>query len=155
MFYGKEVMSAPSTTQSRSAPTTINPSSVPYEFQQALDVYKTAYVQYRTTGNAAYKIQYENADQYIQQTLASLNQTISDDASRITKFLDDYANANPELTELQSRFQTIRTQGPALQDKYATVRRVQHEVPPVDTTAQYIKVGLIVALMGLVVVFSR
>lgn len=148
-------MSAPSTTLSGSAPTTVYPTSTPGEFQQALELYKTGYVQYRTTGNIAYKTQYEAADNYIKSTLASLDQTISNDAARITKFLGEYATANPDLMELQSKFQTIRKEGPALQDKYTTVRRVQHEVPPVDTTAYYVKAGLIVALMGLVVVFSR
>jgi hypothetical protein len=147
LFYGKEVMSA--------APVSSSNVATPDSFQQALEIYKTSYVQYRATGNAAYKKQYEDADQYIQGSLASLNQQISNDATRITNFLSEYATANPELAALQSKFQTIRKEGPAVQDKYATIRRVQSETPPVDMTTQYVKVGLIVALMGLVVVFSR
>jgi len=130
-------------------------TQAPTDFVQALDLYKTNYVQYRATGNAAYKVAYENADRWITQYLESLNQEISNDTTRINTFLQEYSNANPELAELQAKFQTIRTEGPALQDKYTTVRRVQSEVPSVDMTTHYVKVGLIVALVGLIAVFSR
>lgn len=139
MFYGKEVMS----------------TGVPASFQQALDIYKRAYVQYRATGNAAHKLAYETADRWITTYLAGLNQDIANDSARITAFLREYETANPDLTELQARFQTIRTQGPELQDQYATVKRVQKETPDVDTTSYYIKGGLVVALVGLAGVLSR
>lgn len=130
-------------------------AQAPADFVQALDLYKTNYVQYRATGNVAYKIAYENADQWITQYLENLNQQISNDTTRINTFLQEYSNANPELTDLRTKFQTIRTEGPALQDKYATIRRIQTEVPSVDMTTHYVKVGLIAALVGLIAVFSR
>lgn len=124
-------------------------------FEHALELYKTNYTQYRATGQAAYKVRYEAAEAYIREYLDSLNQTITNDATRITTFLSEYTNANPEMAALQSKFATIRKEGPALQDKYATVRRAQQETPPPDHTAQYVKLGLIVVVMGLVGVFSR
>ncbi len=130
-------------------------SGQPTTFEHALELYKTNYTQYRTTGKVAYKVQYEAAESYIKEYLASLNQTISNDATRITTFLSEYANANPEMTALQSKFATIRKEGPALQDKYATVRRAQTETPPADHTGRYVKAGLVVAVVGLVALFAR
>jgi hypothetical protein len=130
-------------------------SGQPTSFQDALERYKTNYTQYRTTGNLEYKVKYQSAESYIVDYLTKLNLEISTDATRITNFLSEYANANPEMAALQSKFATIREEGPKLQDKYTTVRRAQRETPPADYTAQYVKLGLIAAAVGLVVAFSR
>ena len=146
MFYGKEVMSTvpvPSNSQS------------PTDFGQALEIYKTNYIQYRTTGRPEYKLAYEGAESWVSQYLQSMSREIESGAISVNKFIEDNAKANPELTELQSRFRTIRKEGPAIQDKYATVRRVNNEVPDIDYTEYYVKAGLIVGFVGMIALFAR
>lgn len=152
MFYGKEVMSA--TTQTAPEPIP-RPSGSPTNFTQAMELYRTNYIDYRATGKAEYKIAYENAEKWIQQYLNTMRTGIANDAAGIQKFVQDYQDANPELVELQRKFQVIRETGPKLQDQYSTVRRLNTERPEVDYTSYYIRGGLIVAVLGLVFVLSR
>jgi len=146
LFYGKEVMSTPPVPSSSQSPT---------DFSQALELFKQNYVQYRATGKPEYKIAYENANAYITSYLNSMQQRVANDRDVVTKFVTDYSNANPDLDVLKSRFRAIRTEGPAVQDQYTTVRRVKTEVPEVSYTDVYVKLGLVVALIGLLIVASR
>ena len=146
MFYGKEVMSTPPIPSSSQSPT---------DFSQALEIFKTNYVQYRASGRPEYKIAYENANAYITSYLQSMQTEIENDRKYVNRFVAEYSNANPELTQLQSQFRTIRKEGPAVQDKYATIRRVNNEVPEINYTEYYVKAGLIVGFVGMIALFAR
>ena len=146
MFYGKEVMSTPPVPSSTQSPT---------DFSQALELFRTNYAQYRATGRAEFKIAYENANAYITSYLDSMQREIEKDRTYVTNFVSNYETANPDLVKLRSQFETIRKEGPAVQDQYATIRRVKSEVPEVSYTDVYVKLGLVVALIGLLVVVAR
>ena len=138
-----------------STPPVASNTQSPTDFGQALELYKTNYVQYRTTGRPEFKIAYESAESWISQYLQSMSREIESGATYVNKFIQDNVNANPELVQLQSRFRTIRNEGPALQDKYAMVRRINTEAPEVDYTEYYVKAGLIVGFIGMVALFAR
>lgn len=123
-------------------------------FAQAINVYQTNYVQYRTTGRPEFKIAYENAQRWIETHLRQMNTAIETDSRTISKFVTDYTNTNPELTQLQKRFATIRKEGPAAQDAYTTIKRVNDEQPIIDNTDLYVKAGIAAGLLGIVIVMS-
>jgi hypothetical protein len=120
-----------------------------------MELYRINYIDYRATGRAEYKIAYENAEKWIQRYLDSMRTGIARDAANVQSFVQEYQTANPELVELQRKFQVIRETGPKLQDQYSTVRRLNTERPEMDYTSYYIRGGLIVAALGLVFVLSR
>jgi hypothetical protein len=123
-------------------------------FDDALGIYRYNYVQYKVTGNAAYKTAYENAlvwlDSYIAQKEGGLRQ----DNEYITGFVKDYKDTNPEMTKLQSKMKMITTEGPAQQDRYLTEHSLKSQPPPMNFTPYYVKVGVVAALTGVLVVLS-
>lgn len=131
------------------------PSGSPTNFTQAMELYRANYIDYRATGRAEYKIAYENAEKWIQQYLSTMRTGIANDAANVQAFIQEYQTANPELVELQRKFQVIRETGPKLQDQYSTLRRVNTERPEVEYTSYYVRGALIVAALGLVFVLSR
>lgn len=123
-------------------------------FNQALDIYKANYTNYRVTGNNAYKIAYENAERWIQLYLQEKQTLVSTTATEIDKFVQDYGTANPDLTRLKNQFQTIRTEGPKLEDQYIQTKRINEEVPEEDNTTYYVKAAIVVGLLGIVAAVS-
>lgn len=125
------------------------------DFNQALELYRTNLLQYRLTGKSEYKIAYENAERWIQLHLEEINRQITSGKTFVNRFLQDYSTANPDLVTLKTRFRQIRSEGPRTQDEYAAIRRIneQNEVP-VDMTSQYVKAGVLIALVGAVIVLN-
>lgn len=124
-------------------------------FAQMLEAYRSNYLEYKMTGNAANKTAYENAQTWITQYLASLNKQVQDSASYINGFVSDYARANPEIQKYTRDLAKVRTEGPKLQDKYETSRLLdaqKEEVP--DWTAYYVKAFIAAGLVGVVAVIS-
>lgn len=148
MFYGKEVMSAAEQPVPRPAETSM-------DFTQALAIFRDNYTKYRVTGESTYKAQYMAAETWINRYLASMQTGLDAKAAEIRKFVADYQTANPELVDLQRKFRVIREEGPRLQDTYSTVRRMNTEIPEIDYTEYYVKAGLVVTIVGLIVVLSR
>ena len=118
-------------------------------FNQAVDIYKTNYTNYRATGNPSFKIAYENAESWIQLYLQEKQKQVSTTATDINGFVQEYTTANPELTTLKNQFQTIRTQGPKLEDQYIQTKRINEEVPQEDMTSYYVKAAIVVGLLGI------
>lgn len=123
-------------------------------FAEAINIYQTNYIQYRTTGRAGHKFAYEAAQRWIENYLRKMNAAIATDAQAISKFVDESTTANPELGDLQKRLTTIRKEGPAVQDAYATIKRVNEEQPLIDNTDLYVKAGIAAGLLGIVIVMS-
>jgi chromosome segregation ATPase len=123
-------------------------------FSQAVELYKTNYVQYRTTGRSENKLAYEAAQRWIESYLASLDRSIANNAQSISKFVNEYSNASPELADLQQRMTAIRKEGPTLENKYATIKRVNEEQPVIDRTDLYVKAGIAAGLLGVIIAVS-
>jgi hypothetical protein len=131
--------------------------SAPTEFGQAVELYRKNYIEYRATGKAEYKIAYENAERWIQLYLESIAQQISSGGKYINRFVANYRNSNPELATLQTQFRSIRKEGPELQDRYATVKRIgdQEQQPvPEDWTEHYVKGAIAVGLLGVIALMA-
>lgn len=127
--------------------------STPGDFGQAIEIYKQNYVEYKTTGRAEYKTAYETAESWIKQYLEGMQSRIQQSATTITNFVDKNVDAHTELGHLNAKLQTIKREGPASQDKYITLKRINAEVPQ-DNTDLYVKAGIIAGLVGVVAVIS-
>lgn len=125
-------------------------------FRQALEVYRTNYLEYKVTGQAEYKTAYESAQRVIEEYLANLQKKIGNDASYVDSFVKQYANSNQTLMELRDRSRAIQKEGPILQDQYDVKRRLAESPPSpvIDYTSYYIKGGLIVAAVGIAGIVS-
>ena len=125
----------------------------PTDFGQATELYRQNYIQYKTTGRAEYKTAYETAQAWIEQYLQSMEKRVTDGRQSITSFIKEYAGSGTTLGELNAKMQTIKKEGPASQDKYITIKRINQDVPE-DNTNLYVKVGIAAALVGIAGVMS-
>lgn len=103
------------------------------------------------TGNAAYKVAYERAQEHLEKYIQTLKQDATTESEYIQKFVQNYRDTNPELAKLGDQMKQIRTQGPAIQDSYNTTKQLL-EVKEVqeDTTAYYIKGAVVAGLIGII-----
>jgi hypothetical protein len=118
------------------------------EYRQALELYQKNYLEYKVTGNSAYKVAYENAEKWIQLYLNNLRGKVDSDKQYVSGFLEEYARTNPELDTMRQKIQTIQKKGPELQDQYMTIKKGS-EVPEPDNTSFYVKVVAIAGLLGI------
>lgn len=119
------------------------------EYQQALELYKQNYLEYKVTGNTAYKVAYENAEQWIKLYLKNLSTRADSEKEYVTKFIQDYSRTNPELDVMRNKMRQIQQKGPQLQDQYETIVRSTEKEEQTDTTTLYLKVVAIAGLLGI------
>jgi CHASE3 domain sensor protein len=124
------------------------------KFQAALELYRTNYLEYKLTGQVAYKEAYERAQAVIQEYLQNLQAKVNNDASYVDTFVKDYANANQTLMELRDKSQQIQKSGPLLEQQYVVQKRLGETTTRVDYSAYYVKAGIIVAGLGIAYVAS-
>jgi len=129
-------------------------TNIPPELQTMIDAYKRYYVNYRASGRPEDKIAYQNAELFIQNYLQNTNQQVTKNSGDIDQFVKEYANANPELQQLQQQLGTIRKEGPKLEDQYIQIKRAKSESSETDMTPYYVKAGIIAGLLGIVAVIS-
>jgi hypothetical protein len=120
-------------------------------FEELLDLYRTNFVNYKVTGIPAYKSVYETAQSSIETHLRTLSARLEADSNYINQTVSNYEKTNPELVKLSTEMKTIQTEGPKLQDKYLTQKRLQ---PEPDTTHLYVKGGIALGLLGIGVIMS-
>lgn len=119
------------------------------EYRQALELYQKNYLEYKATGNSAYKVAYENAEKWIQLYLKNLHDKVDSDNEYVSNFLKEYARTNPELDNMRTKIQTIQKKGPELQDQYMTIKQSTEKAPEPDNTMFYVKVVAIAGLLGI------
>jgi CHASE3 domain sensor protein len=120
---------------------------------EAVEQYKRNFVQYKLTGNAAYKTAYENAQKWIDSYILQKQEALEEDNKFIDKFVDDYTTTNPDLVKLQKQMKNIRKEGPELQDSQV-VNRALTEETPMDMTPYYVKAGIAAGLFAILVTLS-
>jgi len=124
-------------------------------FAQALDLYRSNYLEYKISGNEANKIAYTRAKNIMDQYLQQLQTKIGNDASYVDKFVQEYANSNEKLMTLRDRSQVLQKEGPILQDIYEVRKRLsQPEEEAIDYTSYYVKGAVIIGLVGIAYVAS-
>ena len=124
------------------------------DYKQVLDIFQKNYVEYKMTGNAAYKVAYERAQEHLQKYIQTLKQDATSESEYIQKFVQEYRDTNPELAKLGDQMKTIRKQGPQLQDAYETTKALDGQQPSEDTTSYYIKGIVVAGLVGIISALS-
>lgn len=124
------------------------------DYKQVLDIFQKNYVEYKMTGNAAYKVAYERAQEHLQKYIQTLKQDATSESEYIQKFVQEYRDTNPELAKLGDQMKTIRKQGPQLQDAYETTKALDGQQPGEDTTSYYIKGIVVAGLVGIISALS-
>jgi hypothetical protein len=155
LFMSREVMYARlapllTTKREHMAP---NPQQVPEDFGQAVEIYRQNYVQYKTTGRVEYKTAYETAQTWIERYLQSMEKRITDGRQSITSFVNENAGAGTTLGQLGDKMKMIKKEGPAAQDAYVTIKRINEDVPE-DNSDLYVKAGIAAALVGVAGIMS-
>jgi hypothetical protein len=123
------------------------------EFDTVLKQFRTSLLEYKVTGQSAYKQQAEIAEKWLNDYLATLDKTIQGDANYIDKFAKNYENTNPELVKLKNEIAHARKEGPVLQDVYEGEKKAQEE-PPVDESMYYTKAAVVGGILALAAVVS-
>lgn len=123
-------------------------------FRSALEVYRTNYLEYKLTGQAAYKEAYESAQAIIEEYLQNLQKRVNEDASYVDTFVKEYANANQTLMELRDKSQQIQKEGPLLESQYVVQKRLADSNPTADYSQYYVKAGMVVAALGIAYIGS-
>jgi hypothetical protein len=129
------------------------PSVEPITFYNAVNLYRKNYLDYKLTGRAEFKTAYENAQAWITTYLGRLDKRITEDKEFVKTFMKEYEKTNPEIVALQGEMQRIRTEGPKLQDRYETEKKMREEAPE-DYTSHYVKGGVILVGIGIGVLAS-
>lgn len=124
------------------------------EFETVLRQFRTSLLEYKVTGQSAYRQQSEISEKWLKDYINTMNSTIQRDATYIDKFARNYEKTNPELVKFKNEIATARKEGPKLQDKYEAEKQAQAEVP-VDETAYYTKAAVVggILALGAVVTF--
>jgi chromosome segregation ATPase len=121
----------------------------------ALRAYKDNYVQYKLTGNQAYKVAYENAEAWMKQYVEKKEKETEEKSRTINGFVQNYTNTNPEIARLGTEMKTIRKEGPRLQDRYATEQKINSQsAEHIDMTPYYVKMGVVVATVGVLITLT-
>lgn len=123
------------------------------DFQLVLDRYRTNLIEYKLTGNSAFKALLETDRNWLDSYLQIMRNQTQTQQNYIQQFVTQYQNTNPELVEMQERIKNVRKEGPVLDDTYQTQQESQQS-EPIDFSQYYVKVGLITGVFGLLVAMS-
>ena len=123
------------------------------DFQKTLDMYKTNLVQYKVSGNAAFKVAADTAKTWLDEYISDLESSVDKNGQDIKDFVESRAKSDQEIAKLKKDMATIRKEGPELQMVYETEREAQKE-EPIDYTMYYTKGAVLAGIAGLVVVAS-
>jgi hypothetical protein len=122
---------------------------------EAARQYKDNYVQYKLTGNQAYKVAYENAEAWIRDYVANKEKQTKEQGSTVDAFVQKYAQRNPDITKLGGDLKAVRKEGPRLQDRYATEQKInQDSEEQIDMTPLYVKAGVGSAILGVLITLT-
>lgn len=123
------------------------------DFELVLDRYRNNLIEYKLSGNSAYKMAIETDKAWLDSYVESLRNQAQSQQNYIQQFVTNYQNTNPDLVEMQEQIKMVRREGPELQDAYETEKEAEKE-EPLDFTPYYVKAGLIAGVFGVLVVAS-
>jgi chromosome segregation ATPase len=123
------------------------------EFDTVLRQFRTSLLEYKVTGQSAYRQQADISEKWLKDYLNTLNQTIQRDATYIDKFAKNYENTNPDLVKFKNEIAKARKKGPELQDVYEGEKQAQNE-HPIDETSYYTKAAVVGGILALGAVVS-
>ena len=126
-----------------SVPTSSTGISLPTVLGQMRDYL----LEYKMTGKSQYKTAYDGLKAWMDRYLSDLSTSLERDADTISADVNTYRSSNTEMTKTQTDFQTVKTQGPQLEDAYHTIKTQMDQTPLPDTTGLYVKGGIAVGLV--------
>lgn len=129
------------------------PSQVLGGVEAVLETYRQAESQYRISGHPYWKQHSDAMKAWMANYLQWMEGTVSANSQYINRFVSEYSTTNPDLVAMQAKLQTIKGQGPVLEDTYRTNKEAA-ETTPRDFTPYYIKGGVILGVAALLAVLS-
>jgi len=126
------------------------------DFDDILEAFKKHTLNYKLTGNSAYKIAAANAENWLEAYIKSIQDAAKGKANYIDKFVKDYAETNPELDKMTKQIKNVREKGPKLDDMLTTEREADKSEmeEPEDLTTYYVKAGVVGTVLAIVAVVS-
>lgn len=123
------------------------------EFETTLDLYRRNIVDYKVSGNAAFKVAADVAKKWLDDHLALLNTQADAKATEIQQFVENYDKSDVELASLKNDMRMVRQKGPELQTLYETEHNseVREEI---DYTQYYAKGAVLFGVGALIAVAS-
>lgn len=104
-------------------------------------------LEYKMTGKSEYKSVYDGTKAWLDKYLSDLSTALEREADTITSDVNTYRASGTELTKAQNDFQTVKTEGPRLDDAYTTIKTQMDQAPVADTTGLYVKGGIALGLI--------
>lgn len=123
------------------------------DFDQTLEMYRTNLVQFKVSGNAAFKTASDNAKQWLDTYLLMQRDAVDASKREITEFIRNYESSDEDLARIKTEMQTIRTKGPELQTLYETEHETRKE-DPIDFSLYYTKGAILGGVIALILVAS-
>jgi hypothetical protein len=127
-----------------SVPTSSTSASVP----QLLEQMRDNLLEYKMTGQPEYKSVYEGTKAWLDQYISNLSESLTREADAITTDVNAYRSSNSEMAKAQADFQTVKTQGPRLEDTYTTVKTQMDQVAVPSSSGSYVKAGIAAGLLA-------
>ena len=124
------------------------------DFEKTLELYKKNLVEYKVSGNAAYKVASETAKKWLDDYIKFLEEKADSNKEEIQQFVDNYDKNDEELAALKKDMREIREQGPELQIMYETEKEAEAIQTEVDYTQYYAKGAVLVGVIALAAVAS-
>ena len=121
------------------------------DFDSILEVFRRNTLEYKVTGNAAYKAAADNAQRWLDEYVESIQSSTMQNASYIDNFVKDYEQTNPELVKMQQQIKKVREEGPVLQDVLETEQEAQQSLP-VDYSSYYTKGAVLGTVLAIAAV---
>ena len=120
-------------------------------FEQTLDIYRRNLVEYKVSGNAAYKVASDTAQKWLDDYIKTLENDADKSKQEIQDFVETYDKSDVELASLKNDMREVREKGPELQTLYETEHQTQEE-EEIDYTIYYTKGAVLAGVVALVAV---
>jgi hypothetical protein len=128
--------------------------STTQSFDQTLELYKTNLVEYKASGNSAYKMASDTAKTWLDNYIKTMQDNADKSKEEIQSFIENYDKSDEELASLKDDMSKVREKGPELQTLYETERNAIPPPEEVDYTMYYAKGAVLAGVIALVTVGS-
>ena len=98
------------------------------DFEQALALYRSNYVQFLSTGNPAYKTAYQNAQDAIEKFIQDRQSEVERQKHDMKRFADSYQEGNSELSDIYDSASGLFMNAQQIEDTYRTAKQRYDEV---------------------------
>lgn len=92
------------------------------DFDKALDLYKSNYVQFLSTGNNAYKTAYQNAQEAIDKEILARQKEVEDQKRDMNRFTESYQEGNSELSDIYDSATGLFQNAQQIEDTYQAAK---------------------------------